>query len=323
MPAEELVKEPELVAAEAALVKKSRADKNTTTIVPGVYRCIANISKAIAKEGISKDRSNQEQGYKFRGIDDVLNALAPLLAEHGLVILPRCMKRDVSERKTNAGKPLFCVTIEAEFDFVCVADASTHTVRMYGEAMDSGDKSTNKAMSAAYKYAAFQTFCIPTEGEDADATTPDIGAQVAMNQGPTSKPWRPFGPTAPAPPRGHAPEGVPQPSAPNGGDSGVQMYQANVVLVKQIEARPTKNANVTKYIVTLSSGEECSTIRDSLAQKAEKYRAGRVPVTADTEQTQYGLNLVALTPVALALPTQEPATTPMPGAAEVFDEPPF
>ena len=39
--------------------------------------------------------------------------------------------------------------------------------------MDRSDKSTNKAMSAAFKYACFQTFCIPTEEmRDADAESP-------------------------------------------------------------------------------------------------------------------------------------------------------
>jgi hypothetical protein len=53
---------------------------------------------------------------------------------------------------------------------------------MIGEAMDSGDKSSNKAMSAAYKYAAFQAFCIPTEGDnDADATTHDVRA-IALSE---------------------------------------------------------------------------------------------------------------------------------------------
>lgn len=53
-------------------------------------------------------------------------------------------------------------------------DGSRHTVSTFGEAMDSADKATNKAMSAAYKYMAMQTFCIPTEGDnDADATTPE------------------------------------------------------------------------------------------------------------------------------------------------------
>jgi hypothetical protein len=78
----------------------------------------------------------------------------------------------VVERQTQKGGTLFYVTVEAEFDFVSAKDGSKVTVRTYGEAMDSADKATNKAMSAAYKYAAFQTFCIPTEGDnDADATS--------------------------------------------------------------------------------------------------------------------------------------------------------
>lgn len=151
--------------------------------VPGVYQCIVAVSRDIAADGISKSRSNPQQGYQFRGIDDVLNALAPLLAKHGLVMLPRCLSRQVTERQTKNGGVLFSVTLEAEYDFICAADGSMHTVRVFGEAMDSADKATNKAMSAAYKYAAVQTFCIPTEGDhDADATTHDVAATPAPQQ---------------------------------------------------------------------------------------------------------------------------------------------
>ena len=137
-----------------------------------VYKAINAVQAELAREGITKDRRNQQQGYNFRGIDDVYNALAPLLAKHGLCVLPRILSRDCVERQTQKGGVLFYVTVEAEFDFVASEDGSKHTVRTYGEAMDSGDKATNKAMSAAYKYAAFQSFAIPTEGDnDADAST--------------------------------------------------------------------------------------------------------------------------------------------------------
>src|SRR4029077_13487388 len=64
-----------------------------------------------------------------------------------------------------------------EWDFVCVADGSSHVVKNYGEAMDSSDKSTNKAMSAAYKYAVIHSFSIPVQGEeDADSTTVEVAA---------------------------------------------------------------------------------------------------------------------------------------------------
>lgn len=140
-----------------------------------VYQAINAVQAALSVEGIAKGRNNTAQGYKFRGIDDVYNALAPLLARHGLCILPRCTERVCVERVSGNAKALFYVTVCCEFDFVCSEDGSKHTVTTYGEAMDSGDKATNKAMSAAYKYAAMQAFSIPTEGDnDADAHTHDV-----------------------------------------------------------------------------------------------------------------------------------------------------
>ena len=147
-----------------------------------VYKAINAVQSALAKTGIAKDRTNtQGAGYKFRGIDDVYNAIAPLLAEHGLCILPRMIARTCDEKQSQAGKALFYVTVEAEFDVVCAEDGSSHTIRTFGEAMDSGDKATNKAMSAAYKYAAFQMFAIPTEGDnDADGHTHEIASKASM-----------------------------------------------------------------------------------------------------------------------------------------------
>jgi hypothetical protein len=145
-----------------------------------VYKAINKVQAELSKTGISKDRTNtQGSGYKFRGIDDVYNAVAPLLATHGLCILPRMLTRICEERQSRSGGALFYVTVEAEFDFVCAEDGSMHTVKTFGEAMDSGDKATNKAMSAAYKYAAFQAFAIPTEGDnDADAQTHQVAPRL-------------------------------------------------------------------------------------------------------------------------------------------------
>lgn len=144
-----------------------------------VYKAISAVAREMAEQGISKDRENRQQGFSFRGIDQVYNALAPMLAKHGLVILPRITERIVTERTTQKGGVLFYVVVKAEFDFVATEDGSKHTVTTYGEAMDSGDKATNKAMSIAYKYAAFQAFCIPTEQTaiDADAEVHQVAAR--------------------------------------------------------------------------------------------------------------------------------------------------
>ena len=145
--------------------------------IPAVYGAIAAVQSAIAKVGIAKARKNAQQGYAFRGIDDVYSALAPLLAEHGLCIVPRVLSRTCTERQTKNGAALFYTCCDVEYTVAAVKDGSTVTARIIGEAMDSGDKSTNKAMSAAYKYLALQLFCIPTEGDnDADASTHEVQA---------------------------------------------------------------------------------------------------------------------------------------------------
>jgi hypothetical protein len=137
-----------------------------------VYKAIAAVMAEMSKIGISKDSRNQSQGYQFRGIDAVYGALSPLLSKHGLCVLPRVMERSVTEQPTKSGGVAFYTVLKVEFDFVSSADGTKHTICTVGEAMDTGDKSSNKAMSAAYKYACFQAFCIPTEGDnDADATT--------------------------------------------------------------------------------------------------------------------------------------------------------
>jgi hypothetical protein len=146
---------------------------------PQVYSAIAGVMRLVGREGISKDRKNEQQGYKFRGIDDVYNALNAALANNGLCILPRVLKREVTERTTQKGGVLFYVVLDMEFDIVCALDGSKHTIAVVGEAMDSADKATNKAMSAAFKYACMQVFCIPTQGsDDADATTHDVAPQT-------------------------------------------------------------------------------------------------------------------------------------------------
>lgn len=148
-----------------------------------VYEKIAAVQGELAHTGIGKDSENSFDRYKFRGIDAVYNALAPLLAKHGLCVLPRIVERESVERVSRKGEPMFYVTVTAEFDFVAAEDGSLHTVRTYGEAMDRSDKATNKAMSAAYKYAAFMAFAIPTEGDnDADATTPEVVSAVGSGK---------------------------------------------------------------------------------------------------------------------------------------------
>ncbi len=158
--------------------------ETTARTAPHVYQAITAVTAAMAREGLGKTRKNDQQGYKFRGIDDIYNVLSSHLAACRLCILPCVVDRTVTERPTLKGGVSTYVVLTFDFVLVSSEDGSKHTIRTMGEAMDTADKATNKAMSAAMKYACLLAFQIPTEGDnDADAhhheKTPATGPTLA------------------------------------------------------------------------------------------------------------------------------------------------
>lgn len=113
---------------------------------------------------IEKSRRGDGIGYKFRGIDDIYSALQPLLSKHGVFFCPKVVDQKREERATKSGGMLTFTILKMSFTFYA-EDGSNIEVTTVGEAMDTSDKSSNKAMSAALKYATLQLFCIPTEEE--------------------------------------------------------------------------------------------------------------------------------------------------------------
>ncbi len=150
---------------------------------PKVLQAVNAIAREISAIGIAKASQNEQDGYSFRSIDDVRNALSPLLAKHKIVILPNATERVCQERRATTGMPLFYVTVQVRFEFASAEDGSTKEVVVYGEAMDVADKATGKAMAAAYKQVATDVFCIPTKGEsDADKTTHNLTATLPSDE---------------------------------------------------------------------------------------------------------------------------------------------
>ena len=111
---------------------------------------------------IGKDSFNPQQKYKFRGIDAVMNALTPALQKNKVFVVPEVLEQTREERTTQKDRLLIYSIVKVKYTFY-TDDGSFVTACVFGEGMDSGDKATNKAMSAAFKYACFQVFCIPTE----------------------------------------------------------------------------------------------------------------------------------------------------------------
>lgn len=151
-------------------------DQSANTKSPAIYPALIKANKAIG--AIAKNNANQQQHFMFRGVDDVYNELHPILAECGIVIIPEVVNYEVSERQARNGVLLYTrATILHHFT---AEDGSHVTTKVVGEAMDSGDKGMNKAMSIALKYALFQLFTIPTkEDKDPDATIYEIVPQAA------------------------------------------------------------------------------------------------------------------------------------------------
>jgi hypothetical protein len=146
---------------------------------PSVYAAINAVSAELAKAGIAKSHVNQADDYKYRSIDDLLDRLAPLLANHKLCVLPRVIERELVERRDEGMRLLFHVALKVAFTLTSVEDGSSHLIEAYGEALDPSDKATAKAMSAAYKSAMIQAFCIPLAGsEDPDRASPRASART-------------------------------------------------------------------------------------------------------------------------------------------------
>jgi hypothetical protein len=140
-----------------------------------IYEAIPAVMGEIG--AITKGKKNAQQGFMYRGIDDVMNALQPLLVKYKVAIVPEVIEQRREERTTKSGSGLIYSICTVRYTFFA-EDGTSLTAVVVGEGMDSGDKATNKAMSIAFKYACFQVFCIPTEEMiDPDSESHEIGAK--------------------------------------------------------------------------------------------------------------------------------------------------
>lgn len=125
-----------------------------------IYKAIPAIMAEI--DAIGKNRKNEQQGYKFRGIDDVYNEAHPLFVKHRVFTVPRVLEKQYDTVVTAKGTNLFYSRLTIQYLF-CAEDGSSVEAIVIGEGMDSGDKASNKAMAVAHKYAIIQILAIPTE----------------------------------------------------------------------------------------------------------------------------------------------------------------
>lgn len=122
-------------------------------------------------QSVGKNDRNQQQGFNFRGIDAVINAVGPAFRKHGIIVVPAVLRNyyeqvEVGKNRTTMGH----ARLEVEFRFIAV-DGSQVDAVVPAEAMDSGDKATAKAMSVALRTALLQVLALPTDEPDPDASS--------------------------------------------------------------------------------------------------------------------------------------------------------
>lgn len=127
---------------------------------------------------IEKSRTNSGQGYKFRGIDDFMDACHPLFAKHGVYLTSSIKSVNREERQTKSGGAMIYTNLIIAYTFTA-SDGSSVTTELAAEGQDSGDKSTNKALSAALKYALAQMLLVPYGLIDSEKDSPEIAPKPA------------------------------------------------------------------------------------------------------------------------------------------------
>ncbi len=133
----------------------------------GIVQALASIMDSVG--AVRKADRNSSQNFNFRGIDAVVNAVSPALRHYGVVVTPELQSVEygtveIGKNRTAMGH----VRVVVKYTFTA-EDGSSLTATVPGEAMDSGDKATAKAMSVAFRTALLQALALPTDEPDPDS----------------------------------------------------------------------------------------------------------------------------------------------------------
>lgn len=137
------------------------------TDAPSIHVLMAKIlaeMPAVPKSGTAP--ANQG-GYKFRRIEDTIEALRKPFIDAGVYPLPTVIEWRPSERIIASGKTMYAMTLLIRWTFHGPAGDSVEAVTL-GEGTDMGDKATQKATTAAFKSCLSIPFLV-TDGTDSES----------------------------------------------------------------------------------------------------------------------------------------------------------
>lgn len=147
------------------------------TVKPTVVEALASVMVSVPVIGKDSQVTTGPARFRFRGVDDVMQAVGTALREHGVVFAPsRVVSLDHERYETSKGSPMDGVTVVVEYT-ITGPGGDTMTAAAAGQAADSGDKAVPKAMSVAFRTVLLQTLCIPTGDPEPDQAVHERAAQ--------------------------------------------------------------------------------------------------------------------------------------------------
>lgn len=149
-----------------------------------VYEAFSTVMGQV--QGIRKGDRNSQQGFNFRGIDAVLNAVGPALREHGVVIVPQARNIEAERYQTAKGGQMKNVTVEMQYT-VYGPEGDSFDGSAFGEAADAGDKAVSKAQSVAYRTFLLQSLTVPTDEPDPDASSHERSSEPPFSSLPSKR----------------------------------------------------------------------------------------------------------------------------------------
>lgn len=145
-------------------------------VTPTVFAALSAVMADVSHVG--KDGRNEKQNYAFRGIDGVVNAVGPALRAHKVIVSPELLTYEYGSVTVGSNRtPMGHARVTVSYRFYGPAGDSITAIAP-GEAMDSGDKATAKAMSVAFRTALLQALALPTNDPDPDATSYERSAPL-------------------------------------------------------------------------------------------------------------------------------------------------
>lgn len=151
---------PEVLAYEA---ETSNNDPDQVPVHTAFMRVMRDI-RAVGK----LDKPKEGVKFDYRGVDRAMEAYAPVVRRHGVIIMPTEVQASYAPATTSTGKATRECTVIVRYTIYGPMGDSMPAAAA-GESLDSGDKGTAKAQAVALRTLLFHGGMVPPRDTDPDA----------------------------------------------------------------------------------------------------------------------------------------------------------